>query len=531
MVLRENLDFKNINIDSFKSFKCLCELCQCGCFERNKEVHAVDCKKQASQKQKLTSFSAVNTGSKKCSLSHYKDTFKFSPSARPATTYVPQPDLYLHGTKGEFSFNTEQKTQFKEHEFKPRLHPFKFKDNTELSKEAVSGVSSYLNDFKPTGSLNFPSRIKKDPNQVTMPLSGLPFVGKSITSEHFVDWDNKLQSKAFTDPPSYVGQSLFPTAERFFTTSTGNVHDLKKMPKKSEIQKMEARGNLTFEGIMDFKTSNRVNFVDYPDHKVTQPIIPHQNEALVEKGPFKPSFTQNQKDFVYHPNHRPPRPADCNPYLSKVENDLYPGSSYEHKTTQRVEFPGINVSEVGLTKSCKAPDVVYVSPTEKVLGETTSMRDFKPIDITQIPILKAVKRVGTLKVPAGPMETQSLSQVHFMPYDVKMRVPVGDLHPGQLYPPIGRFATTTTTGETFQGKKVPRRLPFQPDGCSIDIKSGSIDFNTSYAKEFKNHGLSMCEAKAYLIAKALHDKRILNEQQLSKSNLDKNNLCMQSVQS
>lgn len=513
MVLRENLDFKKVTLDSFKTFKCLCELCDCGCFERSKQTHASDCSRGQTSKAKLTSYSAVNASKKKCALSHYKDTFRFDGTARPATTYIPPQESYFDVQKGsQIDFNTVQKLEFKPPGIQPRLQPFEFKDNHEFSKEAVSGISSYIADFKVSGNPNFPNRIKKDPNQVTMRLPVGAFSGKSTTNEHFQDWDHKLRSKAFVDPPSLAGQHLFPTNERFFETSTRQVHDTKKIPKKFEIK--EARGTLTNEGKMEFTTSNRENFVNYPGFEPPQPIIPitNKNETHVFKTKLTPSITQNQKDFVFHSNHRPPKPADCNPYLSKIENDMYPSNMFDHKTTQRIQFPGIDVRKVGLTKSCKAPDEVYVAPKEKVQGETVSMRDFKPIDVTTIPLLKAVKRPGTLRVQAGPMETQSMSSVQFLPYDVKPHVMAKDLHPDYYCPPMTKFESSTTTGETFQGKKVPRRLPFQPDASSMDIKSGSYDFNTSYDKDFPNHGLSMCESKAYLIAKSLHDEKLKQQQ-------------------
>lgn len=512
MVLRENLDFKNVNIDSFKQFKCLCELCDCGCFERNKQIHTSDCERSRIQKTKLTSYSAVNASKKKCALSHYKDTFRFDAAARPATTYLPPNEGFFDGNKGSIDFNTIQKLEFQPPGIQPKLQPFEFKDNYELSREAVSGVSSYIADFKPTGNMSFPNHVKKNSNQATMRLPVASFNGKSTTTEHFQDWENKSRAKAFADPPSFVGQSLFPTNERFFDTSTRQVHDAKKIPKKFQIK--EARGTLVNEGKMDFSTSNRDTFVNYPGFEPPQPIIPtQQNEAVVSKIKIKPGITQNQKDFVFHPNHRPPRPADCNPYLSKVENDMYPGNLFDHQTTQRIQFPGIDVRKAGVTQSFKAPVEQYRSPTEKVQGETVSMRDFKPIDVSAVPVLKAFKRPGTLRVPAGTMETQSMSSVQFLPHEVKPHVMARDLHPDYYCPPLQKFDSTTTTGETFQGKKVPRRLPFQPDASSMDIKSGSYDFNTSYDKEFRNHGLTMCEAKAYLIAKAQHDEKIKQQQQ------------------
>jgi len=107
------------------------------------------------------------------------------------------------------------------------------------------------------------------------------------------------------------------------------------------------------------------------------------------------------------------------------------------------------------------------------------------------------------------METQTMSSIQFLKYDVKPPVRYGDQRPGDgdhYYPPVTKFSGSTTTASTFQGQTAPRRLAFQPDASNIDIKTGSYDFSTVQKLEFKNHGLSMCEAKAYLIAKSLQDK-------------------------
>lgn len=104
------------------------------------------------------------------------------------------------------------------------------------------------------------------------------------------------------------------------------------------------------------------------------------------------------------------------------------------------------------------------------------------------------------------METQTVTRTHFPPYEVKPVVFAKDLHPDYYIPPISKFNGDTTTKETFQGKQVPRRVLCKPDVENI-VLSGTMDLNTSYKDEFKNHGLSMCEAKAYLIAKALEEEK------------------------
>jgi len=115
MVLLENIDFKNLTLNSFKSFKCLCELCDCGwdllkydifyymrskilfnerCFERSKQKHHLDCTSKTVAKLRSASSTI------KCPLSHYKESFRFDPHARPASTYQPPPDLFLYVPKG-----------------------------------------------------------------------------------------------------------------------------------------------------------------------------------------------------------------------------------------------------------------------------------------------------------------------------------------------------------------------------------------------------------------------------------------------
>ena len=105
------------------------------------------------------------------------------------------------------------------------------------------------------------------------------------------------------------------------------------------------------------------------------------------------------------------------------------------------------------------------------------------------------------------METQSMTQIQFLPYEVKPHVMARDLHPDYYCPPQAKFDSKTTNSETYQGKRAPRRLPIQNNFQNIDSKKGDLDFNTSYSNEFKNHGLTMCEAKAFLIAQSMADDK------------------------
>lgn len=158
-----------------------------------------------------------------------------------------------------------------------------------------------------------------------MSVPQVAFSGQTTTNDHFQEWKS-MRSMPFTDHPSYIGSALFPSSERCFETSTNREHNLKKIPKKLQIK--EAKGSLCLEGKQDFTTSNRSTFVNYPDFEPTQSFVPKQNEGIVVRGKLAPAMTQNQKDFVFHSDHKPPRPADCNPYLSKIENDMYPSNRW-----------------------------------------------------------------------------------------------------------------------------------------------------------------------------------------------------------
>ncbi len=118
-------------------------------------------------KAKLISSSATNYDSKKCNLSHYKDTYKHDPNARPATTYVPPPDLFIYAPKGSIDFNTIQKLEFKPYDKFEMAKPFKMLDNHQLSTEPFSKVSSYVADFAKNENINYPSRVKKNSNEMT----------------------------------------------------------------------------------------------------------------------------------------------------------------------------------------------------------------------------------------------------------------------------------------------------------------------------------------------------------------------------
>jgi hypothetical protein len=91
--------------------------------------------------------------------------------------------------------------------------------------------------------------------------------------------------------------------------------------------------------------------------------------------------------------------------------------------------------------------------------------------------------------------------MQFLPYEVKPVVLARDPNPQYYVPPRSKFEGVTTTKETFKGQQGTKTTSFKPDFNNID-NTGILDLNTNYRNTYINHGLTMCEAKAFIIAKS-----------------------------
>ena len=150
---------------------------------------------------------------------------------------------------------------------------------------------------------------------------------KTTNKEHFQDWNTQLITKSFSEHPSLAGTHLFPTSERKFETSTGTFHVRKALPKKSQlIDRSEMKGSLRNEGEMDFDTNYRGTFIKYNNPEMVKKILPQNDIVLNPNKNRTPNITQTKTDFVFYPNHQPPKQADCNPFASDLNRDIYPGN-------------------------------------------------------------------------------------------------------------------------------------------------------------------------------------------------------------
>lgn len=70
----------------------------------------------------------------------------------------------------------------------------------------------------------------------------------TTTQDHFKDWQMRMPSRGYAEHPSYAGESLFPTKERNFKTSTNMVHQPIDVTKLEALQKADVKGTLVSEG-------------------------------------------------------------------------------------------------------------------------------------------------------------------------------------------------------------------------------------------------------------------------------------------
>jgi hypothetical protein len=70
---------------------------------------------------------------------------------------------------------------------------------------------------------------------------------------------------------------------------------------------------------------NRETFVKYSDIEPVKKYLPIQNEVMVQPNKtLIPSITQTHSDYEFKPS-KPAKLADCNPYISNLDELLYPG--------------------------------------------------------------------------------------------------------------------------------------------------------------------------------------------------------------
>lgn len=75
---------------------------------------------------------------------------------------------------------------------------------------------------------------------------------------------------------------------------------------------------------MTLETNYRETFVKFKDPERTKLIVPKSTITYEPRKPFL-NKSQTSLDFVAYSNHKPPRAAECNPFVSNLNDQIYPG--------------------------------------------------------------------------------------------------------------------------------------------------------------------------------------------------------------
>lgn len=169
-------------------------------------------------------------------------------------------------------------------------------------------------------------------------MSVEPLSSSTTNKENYKRWDMPKLERGYTEYPTLAGYSLFPTSERQFKTSTGEFHKaFENPPKRALVTKADVKSSIALEGDMNLGTNYRDSFVRFNSVERVKKIVPSnqmESVSLSVDGVAKPrpnfslSKSQTKADYVHHFDHRPAKPADCNSFVSHLDEQIYPGNKY-----------------------------------------------------------------------------------------------------------------------------------------------------------------------------------------------------------
>lgn len=371
MVLLENVDISKLNLGNFRKFNCLCELCDCGCFQRAKLEHHKDCKKKKVENNTHRKLSHSSLG---CPLSHYRDTFKAHLNHRPPSACLPPPENYSRQYT-PMDLKTMQKLEFKRLPMTERTKSYKIEEKYIPPSKPFDAKSKYQEDFKPIVGQSV-AIVKKNANEATLVVPSKKFVGQSTTKEHFKGWsDNTNITHTYSELPSYAGYALFPTSERNFATTTSTTHkEFKNVPVTKPFLKNESTSaQIIDKGKMDFETVNRETYIKHENAERAQLADPQGNQNVISNPIPMKSISQTRHDYIFYANHKPPSIQFTNPYDSNLNEIVYPGNIHDLKTIYSTQYKGHDVIRNPQAKSFKKEPPPYIKPTEKIDGLTVTM--------------------------------------------------------------------------------------------------------------------------------------------------------------
>ena len=208
-------------------------------------------------------------------------------------------------------------------------------DNYELPKAPIENQTSYRSEYAPREN-TFSAIVRRNANETTIkkPLNE-KISSETTNKDHFRSWNSnnsnetKTSGNLFFEYPSHAGEILFPSRERSFTTRTNSIHKIPKYSSKEDLVAKipEKRDCIKQEGNLDLVTSYRDTFKKHPIESSKERKLP-QSQNILSISDKMPMIgeTQNKADFKFYADFQPTKPANCDPFVSDLDKQIYPGT-------------------------------------------------------------------------------------------------------------------------------------------------------------------------------------------------------------
>lgn len=484
----------------FPNFRCLCELCDCGCVQR-KGGHAKNCRKKNHTK--------LPQESKECALSHYQQTYLRPTKSHRRLPVIPHPDAPKdYDEKTPMQLITTQRTDYTQRGEGERQGLLKRPENYEKSSDKMPSKTSYNVAF--TGQTQFPALgLQRPGTQQKTRLVSATFDPRTTNKESFRDWIPE-PSMCFQDLPSFAGSILYPGKTLGELRSVTQVDYPGAVGPKPKQAKMNA-GNITIEGTHDLATTHNLAFVDMGNgHRAANarrdPQLNTNRKAKFE------GTTQTMTDYGQrsrsHPISRslpfdPPEPTIQLSFDSRLDFTTEQRSQFEGHDTNVHRRPSLQSKSAGNIERSHV----------KFHTDTTNSTTYKPTNVhsAYIPRSKAIERARRIPTSAK-FDDQTINKRYYKNWGAKPRVRYGDIRElASYHPPREPMETETSTTSVYRTPQdVQPTANFKPVDTAI-AHSGKHDFSTVHRQTYQGEKPTQCKAQLFLMQQEIKKRKLAHE--------------------
>ncbi|CAF0747227.1 unnamed protein product, partial [Brachionus calyciflorus] len=362
-----NPDWNNLKLSDFPQFKCLCELCDCGCFERSKQKHTNKCRKFVTKISDAFESSFIKPPPFD-GTSLYSETFK------------------KFDFKSTENFNNSEKTPDK-------------------------------------STIHIKAPIKYGPKEANLELpdKDVKFTSHTTNKDHFKSWQAP-PAKAIPEYPEFTSRLLYPNQKRDLMTTNESLFYKNYGKHKAESTGLnifentfkisQGRMNLNTVYTNDFHKVNIKEFLKERGPTMTKELVESRNKSVISRIPMD-TKTQNMVDFSYDPEsfqniakkNKEPYPVDI--FRSRLKTGLKPADSeFIYDTNYSISFAEKN--ELSNEENKRSDSNVYQpSFSESNMTHNRNIRFISTLDNQLVPSLKVKKTLFKNDLAGGRKYSQS----------------------------------------------------------------------------------------------------------------------------